>query len=351
MSQPDETPDVAALTVQLLSAYLANNSVASTDLADLIRTTRTALTGEVEADAPAPSETFTPAVSVRKSLASSQHIISLIDGKPYKTLKRHLAANGLTPDTYRSRYNLPASYPMVAPDYAAHRRAVAQKVGLGSRRSTPVSSEPQDAPEDVAQDAKAPEAVEAQQPAPVKPATRKAGKKPAQALKDKGADTADVQAPEAVAAVDTNEAASSSEAVPASEAPQKRATRKTGQSSTKPTTPKGGRKAAVAAAAATTDESSDTTQAPEAEPSEADAPSTPAAKPKRRGKIGLFKADAGPAAAPDGAPQEGADAAQASEPRAEKPAPKAKKPRMAREPGKGARGSAASAKDASSETA
>lgn len=134
MPDSDLTPDVAALTVRLLSAYLANNTVPSQDLAELIRTTKAALTQEpsaaVESEKP---ERFTPAVSVRKSLASPKHIISLIDGKPYKTLKRHLASRGLTPDEYRSRYNLPASYPMVAPDYADQRRAVAHRLGLGRK--------------------------------------------------------------------------------------------------------------------------------------------------------------------------------------------------------------------------
>lgn len=152
MTETDATPDVAALTVQLLSAYLSNNTVASDDLAELIRTTRAALTEDAAEPAPPEAETFQPAVSVRKSLAASSHIISLIDGKPYKTLKRHLAANGLTPDTYRSRYNLPATYPMVAPDYAAHRRAVAQKIGLGSRKAPAEASDEQeldlDAPAD-----------------------------------------------------------------------------------------------------------------------------------------------------------------------------------------------------------
>jgi predicted transcriptional regulator len=142
MSENEPTSDVAALTVQLLSAYLANNSVASENLGDLIRSTRTALTDSLEpAAADLPSETFTPAVSVKKSLASPEHIISLIDGKPYKTLKRHLASHGLTPDTYRSRYNLPVTYPMVAPAYAAHRREVAQKFGLGNKR--PAAAEDQ----------------------------------------------------------------------------------------------------------------------------------------------------------------------------------------------------------------
>ncbi len=135
MPEADQSQDVTALTVQLLSAYLSNNSVGAGELADLIRTTRSALVeSAVPAVAEETPETFTPAVSVRKSVGSPEHILSLIDGKPYKTLKRHLASHGLTPDDYRSRYNLPASYPLVAPEYAARRRAVAQKIGLGSRK-------------------------------------------------------------------------------------------------------------------------------------------------------------------------------------------------------------------------
>lgn len=127
-----EQPDVTALTVQLLSAYLSNNTVAHTDVADLVRTTKAAL---IEESTPASSEpegpTYTPAVSVRRSTASQEHILSLIDGKPYKTLKRHLASHGLTPESYRERYSLPANYPMVAPGFAAQRRAIAERIGLG----------------------------------------------------------------------------------------------------------------------------------------------------------------------------------------------------------------------------
>jgi len=137
MSEPESTNDVAALAVQLLSVYLANNTVASEDLAGLIRTTKEALGAAQEAAAPAEPDKVTPAVSVRKSLASPDFIISLIDGKSYKTLKRHLMAHGLTPDDYRARYNLPKSYPMVAPTYAEHRRAVAQRTGLGGRKRQP----------------------------------------------------------------------------------------------------------------------------------------------------------------------------------------------------------------------
>ncbi|WP_083910046.1 MucR family transcriptional regulator [Sphingomonas sp. LH128] len=144
MPDTEPTSDIAALTVQLLSAYLANNTVSADDLAGLIRSTRAAL---VEDSTPEQAEPeapiFTPAVSVRKSLASADHILSLIDGKPYKTLKRHLASNGLTPEQYRERYNLSSTYPMVAPSFAARRREIAEKIGLGSRKAVAESLAPE----------------------------------------------------------------------------------------------------------------------------------------------------------------------------------------------------------------
>lgn len=130
----DSQSDITALTVQLLSAFVANNSVPSESLADLIKSTRDALTNDVtEVMGEPTAETVTPAVSVRKSLSSPDHVLSLIDGKPYKTLKRHLAKHGLTPEQYRERYGLPKTYPMVAQSYSAARRAVAERLGLGKR--------------------------------------------------------------------------------------------------------------------------------------------------------------------------------------------------------------------------
>ena len=73
------------------------------------------------------------AVSVRKSLASKDHIISMIDGKPYKTLRRHLAGHGLTPEQYRERYGLKPDYPMVSESYSQARRDMAKKIGLGRK--------------------------------------------------------------------------------------------------------------------------------------------------------------------------------------------------------------------------
>ena len=135
--------DITALTVQLLSAFVSKNTVSSEGLAGLIKTTRAALTESSEVAAEPPAPEYVPAVSIRKSLSSREHILSLIDGKPYKTLKRHLATHGLTDKEYRERYNLPASYPMVAPSYSEARRAVAEKLGLGkqpaSRGKTPAA--------------------------------------------------------------------------------------------------------------------------------------------------------------------------------------------------------------------
>jgi predicted transcriptional regulator len=133
--------DIAALTVQLLSAFVSNNVVASEGLADLIKTTRAALTDDLSPRSDNAALEHVPAVSVRKSLSSPDHIISLIDGKPYKTLKRHLATHGLTDKQYRERYKLPASYPMVAPGYSEARRAVAEKSGLGRKRPTSPAAE------------------------------------------------------------------------------------------------------------------------------------------------------------------------------------------------------------------
>ena len=85
------------------------------------------------------------AVSTRKSLASKDHLVSMIDGKPYKTLRRHLSRHGLTPEQYRERYNLRADYPMVAENYSNTRREMAKKIGLGRKPGQKVTKSP-DAP-------------------------------------------------------------------------------------------------------------------------------------------------------------------------------------------------------------
>lgn len=142
----DETSgaNLLELATELTIAWLANpNTRASVEEVPtfldkmhgaISSLANTSAQSEEAATAPA----FTPAVSVRKSLASKDHIISLIDGKPYKTLKRHLSGHGLTPAEYRERYGLKFDYPMVAESYAETRRGLAKKIGLGRKPGTKI---------------------------------------------------------------------------------------------------------------------------------------------------------------------------------------------------------------------
>lgn len=139
----EDTVDTSALELatELTIAWLGNpNTRISADevpqfLRRMHETVSELTAGPAEAPAPEPQAEYTPAVSARKSLASRDHIISMIDGKAYKTLRRHLATNGLTPDQYRERFGLKPDYPMVAEAYSESRRAMAKQIGLG-RKST-----------------------------------------------------------------------------------------------------------------------------------------------------------------------------------------------------------------------
>lgn len=135
-----ETLDAIALTVGLVSAYVANNSVPFTELPTLIATTHAALAGLGNTGAPAapPSEKLTPA-QIRKSI-SHEALISFEDGRPYKTLKRHLKGLGLTPEAYREKWSLPRDYPMVTASYSEQRSALARSLGLGRQRQNSAPS-------------------------------------------------------------------------------------------------------------------------------------------------------------------------------------------------------------------
>lgn len=138
MAGETQTKGMTELTVDLLAGYLAHNNVRSEDIPALIQSTYSALKSLEEApavenaDAVADPE-HTPAVTARKSLANPDQIISMIDGKAYKVLTRHLTTHGLTPQQYRQRYNLPRDYPMVARNYAERRRELAHAIGLGRK--------------------------------------------------------------------------------------------------------------------------------------------------------------------------------------------------------------------------
>lgn len=140
----DETSDTSLLELatELTMAWLSNpNTRASAeDVPVFLQSMHAAVTSlsapQPTADEAAPTADYTPAVTVRKSLASKDHIISLIDGKAYKTLKRHLSGHGLTPAQYRERYGLKSDYPIVAENYAEMRRDLAKKIGLGRKAGT-----------------------------------------------------------------------------------------------------------------------------------------------------------------------------------------------------------------------
>jgi predicted transcriptional regulator len=129
----DMTETLITLTADIVSAHVSNNSVAVNDLPDLIRNIHGALT-QLGTPASEPEIRQEPAVSVRASI-KPDYLVCLEDGKKLKMLKRHLMTHyNLTPEQYRAKWNLPADYPMVAPNYAEQRRDLAKKIGLGTQR-------------------------------------------------------------------------------------------------------------------------------------------------------------------------------------------------------------------------
>ena len=131
MTEKPNVSELLELTTEIVSAHASNNAVAPADLPGLIQGVFKTL-AEVGSAQDVP-EKPRPAVSVKKSIFPD-YIICLEDGKKLKMLKRHLkTAYNLSPDDYRKRWGLPADYPMVAPNYAKHRSALAKKIGLGTK--------------------------------------------------------------------------------------------------------------------------------------------------------------------------------------------------------------------------
>ncbi|ESY78541.1 MucR family transcriptional regulator [Mesorhizobium sp. LNHC220B00] len=139
----DNTIDaLIELTADVVSAYVSNNPVPVGDLPALIGQVHAALKGAAGSVSAAEPEALKPAVPIKKSV-TPDYIISLEDGKKFKSLKRHLSTqHGLTPDEYRAKWGLPADYPMVAPNYAATRSALAKTMGLGRKPKEPEAPEP-----------------------------------------------------------------------------------------------------------------------------------------------------------------------------------------------------------------
>jgi predicted transcriptional regulator len=130
LTDDTSTPNPVELATELTMAWLGNPNTraSSEDVPAFLSRMHEAVIALSNAADPTSEPTTTeyaPATTVRRSLASNDHIISMIDGKPYKTLRRHLSTHGLTPVQYRERYKLKADYPIVARNYSETRRAMA----------------------------------------------------------------------------------------------------------------------------------------------------------------------------------------------------------------------------------
>ncbi len=136
MEPKSSSSELVELTVDIVSAYVSNNSVVPADLPNLIDQTFDALQlAAATASQPAKAD-LDAAVPIKKSV-TPDYIICLEDGKRFKSLKGHIRTfYDLTPDEYREKWGLPYDYPMVAPNYAASRSALAKKMGLGRKRGS-----------------------------------------------------------------------------------------------------------------------------------------------------------------------------------------------------------------------
>ena len=131
MTENQNLSELLELTTEIVSAHVANNSVAVNDLPQLIQDVyKTLMTvGTAQAVPERPQ----PAVPIKRSIFPD-FVVCLEDGKKLKMLKRHLkTAYNMTPEEYRERWGLAPDYPMVAPNYAKHRSALAKKIGLGTK--------------------------------------------------------------------------------------------------------------------------------------------------------------------------------------------------------------------------
>ena len=141
---PDEKNEIVDLTASIVAAYVSNNPVGSNVLPELITSVHRALGGLFAPPQPAAPERPVPAIPIKKSI-TPDYLISLEDGRQYKSLKRHLSGRGLAPEEYRTKWGLPHDYPMVAPNYAATRSALAKTMGLGRKRIEASEQAPREA--------------------------------------------------------------------------------------------------------------------------------------------------------------------------------------------------------------
>ena len=121
------------MAVDIVSAYVGNNSIPTTQMPDIINTVYSSLSG-LNGTGGAHAKELRPAVPIKKSI-TPDYVICLEDGKKFKMLKRHLrAVYGLSPEEYRAKWGLSPEYPMVAPNYAIQRSNFAKQIGLGRKK-------------------------------------------------------------------------------------------------------------------------------------------------------------------------------------------------------------------------
>jgi predicted transcriptional regulator len=132
MTEQTNREDILALTTEIVSSYLSNNTIAAAEIPAIIEQVFKTLSG-VNGDSSVMADRPQPAVPIKKSV-NPEYIVCLEDGKKLKMLKRHLkTAYNMTPEQYRERWGLPSDYPMVAPNYAKQRSKLAKDIGLGTR--------------------------------------------------------------------------------------------------------------------------------------------------------------------------------------------------------------------------
>jgi predicted transcriptional regulator len=124
--------NISELTIDMVAAYVSHNLLSAADLPGLIQSVYTALFG-LNTQSASTTEKPLPAVPIKKSV-TPDYIVSLEDGRHFKSLKRHLSGRGMTPAEYRAKWGLAKDYPMVAPNYAAKRSELAKALGLGQQR-------------------------------------------------------------------------------------------------------------------------------------------------------------------------------------------------------------------------
>lgn len=121
------------MTTDIVAAYLSNNPVQANSIPDLISSVHSTLGKLVRPDGSRGASNASPAVPIKKSI-TPDYLICLEDGKQLKMLKRYLRSRfGMSPEDYRAKWNLPADYPMVAPNYAERRSQFAKEIGLGKK--------------------------------------------------------------------------------------------------------------------------------------------------------------------------------------------------------------------------